>query len=382
MAEDFYKVLGVERGADEAELKKAYRKLAMKYHPDKNPDDAKAADKFKQVNQAYDTLKDPQKRAAYDRMGHAAFEQGGAGGPGGMGGGFGGSQGFDGDFNSMFEDLFDEVFGGGGRGPRSNGRGMRGVDLRYNLDIDLVDAYEGKKIDLTIPGSATCDRCDGSGAEPGTKPETCPTCGGAGQVRMTQGFFSVSRTCPRCGGSGKIIPKPCTKCGGEGVVEREKTVTVTIPRGVDDGTRLRLAGEGEAGRGGGPAGDLFIFLNVRPHPIFQRAGSDLVVQMPISLPVAAMGGEVELPALNGKSFKVKIPAGTQTGDKIRLRGQGMPNLNSNGQGDFYVIPHVETPVKMDRKLEKVFKELEKELSDKNMPLSKTFSEKLKRVKRR
>ena len=287
---DFYETLGVARGADEKELKSAFRKLAMKYHPDKNPGDAAAEHKFKELNEAYETLKDPQKRAAYDRFGHAAFEQGG---PGGMGGGFGG-----GGFSDIFEDIFGEMMGGRG-GRRSSGGRERGADLRYNMEISLEESYSGKTAQIRVPTSITCDVCTGSGAKPGTQPSTCSTCGGAGRVRASQGFFSVERTCPTCHGRGQTITDPCTKCGGQGRVTEERSLSVNIPAGIEDGTRIRLAGEGEAGMRGGPAGDLYIFLSVRPHAVFQREGADLYCTVPISMTTAALGGKFDITTMDG-----------------------------------------------------------------------------------
>ena len=380
---DYYDVLGVQKGADEAELKKAYRKQAMKYHPDRNPGDAEAEKKFKDVNEAYDVLKDSQKRAAYDRMGHAAFEGGMGGGPrGGGAGGFGfedfaGAAGA-GDFANMFEDLFEDVFGGSqARGRRSGA--MRGADLRYNLTVDLLDAYAGKKVNVKIPTTVGCDRCDGNGAEPGTKPETCPTCGGAGQVRVSQGFFAMTRTCPRCNGSGKIIPKPCNKCDGHGVVQSEKTISVNIPKGVENGTRMRLSGEGEAGRGGGPTGDLYIFITVKPHELFNRKERDLWMDVPVPITTATLGGEVEVVTLEGKRMRVSIPAGTQNGDKIRLRGQGMPVLNGSNHGDLYAVVNLEVPSKLNGEQKNLMEELHSLMSDKNLPQGKKFKEKIKQL---
>lgn len=384
---DYYKTLGVNKTATDAELKSAYRKAAMKYHPDKNPDNKEAEKKFKEVNEAYDVLKDAQKRAAYDRMGHANFTNGGGNRAGAGAGGFGGAGaggfGAGADFGDIFGDIFEEMFsaaGGASRGGRSS-RGMRGADLRYNLGIDLLDAFLGKKVELVVPTTDTCDRCDGQGAEPGTKPETCKTCGGAGQVRMTQGFFSMSRPCPTCDGKGQTISEPCKKCHGDGVVATEKKVSVTIPQGVDDGTRLRLAGEGEAGRGGASHGDLFIFLNIRPHPIYKRESQHLAVELPIDFVTAALGGEITLPTLEGKNLKVKIPEGTQTGDKIRLKQQGMPTLNGGGRGDLFILPQVEVPTKLDKKQKDLLKELASAINDKNQPRQQDFAQKAKKVHR-
>ncbi len=301
---DFYETLGVSRSADEKELKSAFRKLAMKYHPDKNPDDAESEKKFKEINEAYETLKDPQKRAAYDRFGHAAFEHGGMGGGGG-GGGFA-----SGGFSDIFEDIFGEMMGGG-RARRSSGGRERGADLRYNMEISLEEAFAGKTAQIRVPTSITCDVCSGSGAKPGTSPKTCGTCQGSGRVRAAQGFFSVERTCPTCHGRGQTITDPCTKCHGQGRVTEERSLSVNIPAGIEDGTRIRLQGEGEAGMRGGPSGDLYIFLSVRPHEFFQRDGADLYCAVPISMTTAALGGTFDVTTLDGTKSRVTVPEGTQ-----------------------------------------------------------------------
>ncbi|MBM3520445.1 MAG: molecular chaperone DnaJ, partial [Alphaproteobacteria bacterium] len=335
---DFYDVLGVGRNADEKELKNAYRKLAKQFHPDANPGDKTAEAKFKEISEAYDVLKDPQKKAAYDRFGHQAFE-------GGMGGGRGGGAGFGPEFSSSMSDIFEDLFGdfmGGGRGRQGGGRGgrggsgaARGADLRYNMEIALTEAFSGKSAQIRVPSSVTCDVCGGSGAKAGSSPKTCGTCGGAGAVRSQSGFFTVERTCPTCQGRGQVISDPCGNCGCQGRVTRERTLSVTIPAGVEDGTRIRLAGEGEAGLRGGPSGDLYIFLTVKPHEFFQRDGSDLFCKVPVSMTVAAMGGEIEVPTIDGKKARVTIPDGAQTGKQFRLKGKGMPVLRSSQLGDMY-----------------------------------------------
>ncbi|MFD1697101.1 molecular chaperone DnaJ [Roseibium aestuarii] len=363
---DFYEVLGVTRDADEKTLKSAYRKMAMKYHPDRNPGDAEAENSFKEANEAYDTLKDPQKRAAYDRFGHAAFENGGFGGGGG---------GHGADFSSTMSDIFEEFFGMGG-GRRSGGR-ERGADLRYNLDITLEEAFHGKTVEIEVPTSITCDACTGSGAKPGTSPTTCRTCGGAGRVRAAQGFFTLERTCPTCQGKGQVISDPCDKCAGAGRVTQERTLSVNIPAGIEDGTRIRLAGEGEAGLRGGPAGDLYIFLSLKPHSIFQRDGADLYCRVPISMTTAALGGEFEVPNLDGGTSRVKVPDGTQTGKQFRLRSKGMPVMRSSQMGDMYVQVTVETPSNLTKRQRELLAEFEKEGTGENHPESAGFFSKVK-----
>ena len=353
---DFYDVLGTARDASEADLKKAYRTLAMQYHPDRNPDDAEAERKFKEINEAYDVLKDPQKRAAYDQFGHAAFE-GGMGGPGGPGGGPGGFNfDFGGSFSDIFEDLFGDGFGRRGGGARGPGGPQRGADLRYNYEVSLEDAFNGKKAEITINTSVNCETCDGSGAKPGSAPTTCGTCNGMGKVRSQQGFFTVERTCPACHGAGEVISDPCETCHGSGQVQKEKTLSVSIPPGVENGTRIRLAGEGEAGGRGGPAGDLYLFLSVRPHRMFERDGNDLHLEVPIPMTTAALGGTVEVPTINGKRARITIPKGTQTGRQFRLRDKGMPRLQRGGQGDMFVHVGVETPVNLTKEQEQLLKD--------------------------
>ncbi|WP_085902595.1 molecular chaperone DnaJ [Kiloniella majae] len=367
---DFYEVLGVSRSADAKELKSAYRKLAMKYHPDRNPDDAEAEKKFKEINEAYGVLKDDQQRAAYDNYGHAAFENGGPGAGGGFGGGgFGGGG---------FADIFEEMFGGfgGGGGGRSAGGSQRGGDLRYNMEISLEDAYTGKEAEIRIPSAVSCDSCDGSGAAKGSSPVTCGTCKGNGRVRMQQGFFTVERTCHSCQGVGKVIENPCGNCHGSGRVEKEKTLQVNIPAGVEEGNRIRLAGEGEMGARGGTPGDLYIFLSIEPHRIFQREGADIYCRVPISMTQAALGGSVEVPTIDGGRAKVSIPDGTQSRQQFRLRSKGMSVLRSSSRGDMYVEVTVETPVNLTKRQKELLREFEEESGD-NSPLSSGF---FKRVK--
>jgi molecular chaperone DnaJ len=375
---DYYEVLGVGRSADEKELKAAYRKLAKQFHPDANPGDQKAEAKFKEISEAYDILKDPQKKAAYDRFGHQAFENG-------MGGGRGPGAGFGPDFNSsmsdIFEDLFGDFMGGGGRGGRRGGaRGgngaARGADLRYNMEISLTEAFTGKTAQIRVPSSVSCDTCSGSGAKPGTAPKTCSTCGGHGAVRSQSGFFTVERTCPSCQGRGQVISDPCKDCGGQGRVTRERTLSVNIPAGVEDGTRIRLASEGEAGLRGGPSGDLYIFLSVRPHEFFQRDGADLFCKVPVSMTVAAMGGDIEVPTIDGKKMRVSIPEGTQTGKQVRLKAKGMPVLRSSQMGDMYIQVAVETPVNLSKRQRELLKEFDKEARN-NSPESEGFFAKAK-----
>ncbi|TNM66536.1 molecular chaperone DnaJ [Aliirhizobium smilacinae] len=366
---DFYEILGVAKSADEKELKSAFRKMAMKYHPDKNPGDAEAEKKFKELNEAYETLKDPQKRAAYDRYGHAAFEQGGMGG----GGGFGGAQG---GFSDIFEDIFGEMMGGG-RARRSAGGRERGADLRYNMEISLEEAYNGKTAQIRVPTSITCDVCSGSGAKPGTQPKTCGTCQGSGRVRASQGFFSVERTCPTCHGRGQTISDPCDKCHGQGRVTEERSLSVNIPAGIEDGTRIRLQGEGEAGARGGPAGDLYIFLSVTPHEFFQRDGADLYCAVPISMTTAALGGTFDVGTLDGSKSRVSVPEGTQAGKQFRLKGKGMPVLRSSQTGDLYIQIGIETPQKLTKRQRELLQEFEESSSKENNPESTGFFARMK-----
>ena len=353
---DFYQTLGVGRDASAAELKKSYRKLAMQYHPDKNPDDKAAEKQFKEISEAYDVLKDDQKRAAYDRFGHDAFEQAGAGGPGG-GAGFGGG------FASGFADIFDEMFGdfGGQRqaGPGGSG-GAKGQDLRFNMDITLEQAFNGNKKEIRIPTSAACADCKGTGSAGGADPATCGTCHGHGRVRAQSGFFTVERMCPTCGGRGNVITTPCSNCGGQGRVHHEKQLSVNIPQGVEDGTRIRLAGEGESGLRGAPPGDLYIFLTLKPHRLFQRDGADIYCRVPISMSTASLGGSVEVPTLEGKLVRLAIPAGTPTGHQFRLKNKGMTVLRSSARGDMFVQAMVETPVNLTDKQKELLKEFDAE----------------------
>ena len=363
---DFYETLGVGRTADEKELKSAFRKMAMKYHPDKNPGDDEAEKKFKELNEAYETLKDPQKRAAYDRFGHAAFEQGG--------GGFGGGGGF----SDIFEDIFGEMMGGGRGGrARSTGGRERGADLRYNMEISLEEAFTGKTAQIRVPTSITCDLCTGTGAKPGTKPTTCATCQGSGRVRAAQGFFSIERTCPTCHGRGQTISDPCTKCHGHGRVTEERSLSVNIPSGIEDGTRIRLQGEGEAGLRGGPSGDLYIFLSVKPHEFFQRDGADLYCSVPISMTTAALGGTFDVVTLDGTKSRVTVPEGTQAGKQFRLKAKGMPVLRSTQTGDLYIQIQIETPQKLTKRQRELLQEFEQLSSKENNPESTGFFARMK-----
>ncbi|MCI5077781.1 molecular chaperone DnaJ [Oricola sp.] len=366
--QDFYDTLGVDRGADEKALKSAYRKLAMKYHPDRNPGDNDAEARFKEVNEAYETLKDPQKRAAYDRFGHAAFENGGMGGGGA---GFGAAG-----FSDIFEDIFGEMMGGG-RSRRGAGGRERGADLRYNMEITLEEAYAGKTAQIRVPSSMTCEVCHGSGAKPGSEPVTCSTCGGAGRVRAASGFFSIERTCPACNGRGQTIEDPCTNCHGEGRVTQERSLSVNIPAGIEDGTRIRLAGEGEAGFRSGPAGDLYIFVSVKPHEFFQRDGSDLYCKVPISMVQAALGGHFEVATMDGAYTRVKVPEGTQSGRQFRLKGKGMPVLRQPQMGDLYIQIAVETPQNLSKRQRELLQEFEDISAHENSPQSTGFFSRMK-----
>lgn len=361
---DYYEILGVSRTVTEVELKSSFRKLAMQHHPDKNQGDAQAEVKFKEINEAYQVLSDEQKRGAYDRYGHAAFENGG---------GSSAQQGPE--FSDFMSDIFDSFFGDarGGRGGQraANGR-ERGADLRYNLEIGLEDAFSGKNASIRVPTSVACEPCSGTGAKPGSKSRQCPTCGGHGRVRANQGFFSVERTCPSCAGRGEIIDDPCKNCQGAGRVTRERTLSVTIPAGVEDGTRIRLSGEGEAGLRGGPAGDLYIFLSIKPHAIFQRDGADLFCRVPLGLTSAALGGEIEVPTLTGEQARVKIPEGTQTGKQFRLKGKGMSALRSKETGDLYIQVQIETPQKLTPRQRELLQEFERESSGATHPESAGF----------
>jgi molecular chaperone DnaJ len=364
----YYEVLEVERTADDAQLKSAFRKLAMKWHPDRNPGDQDCEHRFKEINEAYEVLKDPDKRAAYDRFGHAAFEQG-------MGGG---AAGFSADFSSAFSDLFEGIFGMGGARARRDGR-ERGADFRYNMEISLEEAFSGKTAQVRLPTSVTCESCSGTGAKAGSKPKVCAHCGGAGRIRHAQGFFTLERTCPSCHGQGQVIDNPCPSCSGSGRVTRERTLSVNIPAGVEDGTRIRLAGEGEAGVRGGPAGDLYIFLSIGAHAFFQREGADLHCRVPISMVQAALGGEFEVPTIDGGKTRVKVPEGTQSGRRFRLQSKGMPVLRSRQVGDMYVQVVVETPQKLTKKQRELLTEFERLSSRDTQPESAGFFGKVKEL---
>jgi molecular chaperone DnaJ len=362
----YYETLGVERTANEPELKSAFRKLAMQFHPDRNPGNSDCEHKFKEINEAYDVLKDGDKRAAYDRFGHAAFAQGNGAA----------AHGFGADFATTFSDIFDDLFGmGGGRRGRS-GR-ERGADLRYNMEITLEDAYRGKAAQINIPTSVICESCSGTGAKTGTKPKNCATCGGIGKVRATQGFFTIERTCPACHGRGQVIETPCPSCGGGGRVARDRTLSVNIPAGVEDGTRIRLAGEGEAGVRGGPTGDLYIFLALAAHAFFQRDGADLYCRVPVSMTAAALGDEFAVPTIDGSESRITVPAGTQSGRRIRLQGKGMPVLRSKQFGDMYVQVTVETPQKLTKRQRELLTEFDQLSSQETHPEAAGFFGKVK-----
>lgn len=371
---DYYDVLGVAKGASADEIKKGFRRKAKELHPDRNKDNPNAETQFKEAGEAYDVLKDAEKKAAYDRFGHAAFEAGtGAGAR--PGGGFGAGQG---DFASAFSDVFDDLFGdfmGGARGG-NRGRASRGADLRYNLRISLEDAYRGLQKTITVPTSVSCESCDGSGAEGGAEPTTCPTCSGLGKVRAQQGFFTVERTCPTCGGLGQIIRNPCKECQGQGRVQKERSLNVNIPAGVETGTRIRLAGEGEAGMRSGPSGDLYIFIEVEKHNIFEREETNLYCRVPVALAKAALGGDIEVPTIDGGRSRVKIPEGSQSGRQMRLRGKGMPALRGGGAGDMFIELAVETPVNLTARQKEILREFE-ELSEENNPESHSFFKSVK-----
>ena len=363
---DFYELLGVTRDADDKAVKSAFRKLAMQLHPDRNPGDQTAEIRFKEVNAAYECLKDPQKRAAYDRFGHAAFENGGGAG-------------FSGDFNSSMSDIFDNIFGdfmggGGGAGRRGTSRSgrERGGDFRYNMEITLEEAFAGKTAEIEVPTKVVCSTCSGSGAKPGSSPKVCGTCEGHGRVRAAQGFFSIERTCPTCHGRGEVISDPCLECNGAGRTTENRTLSVNIPAGIEDGTRIRLAGEGEAGLRGGPSGDLYIFLSIKPHEFFQRDGADIFCRVPISMTTAALGGEFQVPTIDGGKTRVKVPDGTQTGKQFRLKGKGMPVLRSTRVGEMYIQVGVETPCNLTRKQRELLEEFEKASSAENNPESSGF----------
>ena len=372
--QDFYDLLGVSKSADADALKRAYRKLAMQYHPDRNPGDKSAEQKFKDISEAYDVLKDDQKRAAYDRYGHAAFEQGG--GPGGFGGGF--------DFAATggLGDIFDQMFGEfmGGRRGGGAGRSRAGADIRQSVEIDLTQAFTGAKVNLRVPTRVVCDACSGTGSEDKNRAaDTCTTCRGSGKVRAQQGFFLIERTCPTCGGQGRVIRNPCKACHGLGTVQRERTLQVGIPPGVEDGTRIRLAGEGEAAGHGAPPGDLYVHVAIRPHPMFQRDGANIFMRVPLRMTQAALGGDIEVPAIDGSKAKVKIPPGTQTGEQFRLRGKGFSVLRSAARGDMYIQVSVETPQHLTRRQRELLEEFEAEAQGhgKGSPESEGFFSKVK-----
>jgi molecular chaperone DnaJ len=368
---DYYEVLGVAKNASDEELKKAYRKLAMKHHPDRNPGDAAAEEKFKEAKEAYEMLTDPDKRAAYDRFGHAGVDPNAGGGAGG--------QGF-GNFSDAFGDIFGDIFGGAaGRGGGGRSNVYRGSDLRYSMEITLEQAAAGFTTEIKVPSWETCDTCDGTGAKPGTKAETCKTCGGQGQVRMQQGFFSIQQTCPSCRGSGKTIPNPCSACDGVGRIRKQKTLEVKIPAGIDDGMRIRSSGNGEPGLNGGPSGDLYVEVSIKPHRVFQREGDDLHCEVPVSFARAALGGTIDVPTLNGKA-SFDLPEGTQTGKTFRLRGKGIRNVRSSVAGDLYCHVVVETPVKLTDRQRKILEDFEASLEeggDRHSPQSKSWMEKVR-----
>ncbi|MEO1493158.1 MAG: molecular chaperone DnaJ [Pseudomonadota bacterium] len=368
---DYYDVLGVGKRASQDELKKAYRKKARELHPDSNPDKEKAEEQFKEVNEAYDCLKDEQKRAAYDQFGHAAVD----GSMGGGGGPRGGQADFGSAFSDVFEDLFGDFMGAQGRGRQQRAR--RGADLRYNLSVTLEEAFTGKQASIQVPGTEACSHCNGTGAEGGAQPQTCPTCNGHGKVRAQQGFFTIERTCPTCKGVGQIIKDPCRQCAGSGQVRKERSLNVQVPPGVETGTRIRLAGEGEGGPREGAPGDLYIFIDVEKHPLFERDGTNLFCRIPVPMTTAALGGEIEAPTLDGGRTRVKVPEGVQAGKQLRLRGKGMPALQRSGQmGDMYIELGVETPVNLSKRQEELLREFEQEGRN-NSPENQDFFSKVK-----
>ena len=365
---DFYEVLGVSRDASDEEMKRAYRKMALKYHPDRNPGDKEAEERFKEASAAYQVLSDPERRAHYDRFGVAAFD-----GSGGAGAGF--------DFTAGFEDVFSGIFSdffGGPRAGRGRSRARRGDDLRYNLDLTFEEAAFGAEKSISIPRMATCDTCHGKGARPGTSPKTCPACRGSGQVRFQQGFFSIAKTCGQCNGQGSMITDPCTKCGGQGAVRRTQNLTVKIPAGVDTGSRLKLRGEGEAGSGGGPTGDLYVVIRVKEHPLFRREENDVICDMPLSFPQAALGTEIDVPTLEGK-MRMRIPVGTQSGAVFRLKGKGIADLHGYARGDHLVRIVVETPRKLTPRQRELLEEFARMSGQEVHPLSKGFLDKMKEM---
>jgi molecular chaperone DnaJ len=366
---DYYTVLGVNRDAGDDEIKKAYRKLAMKHHPDRNPDNKQAEEAFKEAKEAYEVLTDGKKRAAYDQFGHAGVDPSMGGGPG-MGAGFGG-------FAEAFGDIFGDIFGGAGA--RGHNGVYRGSDLRYNLEIALEDAARGTEAKIRVPTLEECDTCHGTGAKPGTHPKTCTTCHGHGQVRVSQGFFSIQQTCPQCHGSGKVVTDPCAHCHGAGRLKKHKTLSVKIPAGIDQDDRIRLSGEGEAGMNGGPPGDLYVVINLKPHAVFQREQNDLHCEMPISFATAALGGEIEIPTLDGHA-KIKVPAETQSGQLFRLRGKGIRNVRGAGVGDLYCHVAVETPVKLTERQKELLREFDQISSSRSAeqnPRAKSWMEKVR-----
>ena len=368
--QDYYKTLGIERAAKPDEIKKAYRKLAMQYHPDRNPGDAEAERKFKEINEANDVLSDEQKRSAYDRFGHAAFENGG------MGAG-GGSEGFGSGFSDIFEEMFGDFMGGrGGRGGAR--RAARGADLRYNMQISLAEAFKGIKNNIRVPSSIACAACSGIGSKNGAAPETCTTCQGHGKVRAQQGFFTIERACPTCGGQGRVIKDACPKCAGSGRTRQEKTLAVTVPPGVEEGTRIRLAGEGEAGLNGAPPGDLYIFISIAPHNVFHRDGANVYCKVPLPFTTAALGGQIEVPSVDGSRARITIPAGTQSGHQFRLKGKGMSILRSKERGDMFVQAAIETPVNLTKRQKELLAEFDNDSGNaKNNPESEGFFAKVK-----
>ncbi|MEM9146258.1 MAG: molecular chaperone DnaJ [Pseudomonadota bacterium] len=372
---DYYETLGIARGASADDIKKAFKRKVRELHPDQNQDNPNAESLFKEVNEAHDILKDPDKRSAYDQFGHAAFE-GGTGSSAGQGAGRGGPGDFSSAFSDVFEDLFGEFMGARGGGQRRGGA-QRGADLRYNLQITLEEAFMGKRQTVQVPGSVVCEACNGTGSEGGAEPQVCPTCNGHGKVRAQQGFFTIERTCPTCAGRGKVVKNPCRVCNGTGNVRKERTLNVDVPAGVDTGTRIRLAGEGEAGPRGGPAGDLYIFVDIKAHPLFERDRLDLYCRIPVPMTTAALGGEIEAPTLDGGRTRVKIPSGVQTGKRLRLRGKGMPALQRPGQvGDLYIELQVETPVNLTPRQRDLLREFEQDAAN-NSPESRDFFSKVK-----
>lgn len=372
--EDYYKTLGVSKGVTADELKKAYRKLAMQYHPDRNPNNPEAEKKFKEIAEAYEVLSDDQKRAAYDSYGHAAFDQSAGGGGFNRGGGFHAGAG---GFSDMFNDIFEDLMGGGRRaGPSFNNRG---ADLRYNIDITLDDAFKGKKANIKFSSAAKCDSCNGSGSSSKNEATNCITCGGHGKIRAQQGFFVVERTCGACNGSGKIIKDPCGSCRGEGRVRKEKSVEVNIPAGIEDGSKIRITGEGEAGIRGGQSGDLYVFVSIKPHQIFEKHGLDLHCKVPLKMTTAILGGAIDVPSIDGIAVKLTIPAGTQTGSKFRLKGKGMPRVQSSTRGDLYIHVNIETPVKLKDEQEELIRKFAELETKESNPETESFFAKIKKI---